>query len=116
VAQWARVHSKKVYRWIKEGKLEAIQRLAEGDLPPLDFSPEPIYPLLPAQWHATAAMARSIRKNGVGNLQGEMGFGKSITAAPVIDLLNAYPALIICPPHLVPKWIREIEETLPTLS
>jgi len=25
VAQWARVHPKTVYRWIREGKLEAIQ-------------------------------------------------------------------------------------------
>ena len=69
--------------------------------------------LLPAQRHAAAAMARSIRKNGVGNLQGEMGLGKSIIGAAVIEILHAYPAVIICPPHLVPKWIREIEETIP---
>ncbi len=25
VAQWARVHPKTVYRWIKDGRLEAIQ-------------------------------------------------------------------------------------------
>ncbi len=25
VAKWARVHPKTIYRWIKEGKLEAIQ-------------------------------------------------------------------------------------------
>ena len=25
VAEWARVHPKTVYRWIKDGKLEAIQ-------------------------------------------------------------------------------------------
>ncbi len=31
--------------------------------------------LLPTQRHAAAAMARSIRKNRVGNLQGEMGVG-----------------------------------------
>ncbi len=31
----------------------------------------------------------------------------------MIDLLDAYPALIICPPHLVPKWIREVEEVIP---
>lgn len=33
--------------------------------------------------------------------------------AGTADLLDAYPALILCPPHLVPKWIREIEETIP---
>jgi superfamily II DNA or RNA helicase len=31
----------------------------------------------------------------------------------VMDLLDAYPAIVLCPPHLVPKWIREIEETIP---
>jgi len=31
----------------------------------------------------------------------------------VIELLDAYPALVLCPPHLVPKWIREIEEVIP---
>jgi hypothetical protein len=31
--------------------------------------------LLTTQRHAAAAMARSIRKNGVGNMQGEMGIG-----------------------------------------
>jgi hypothetical protein len=29
-------------------KIEAIQRLAESDLPPLGFAPEPVYQLLPA--------------------------------------------------------------------
>ncbi len=29
-------------------EIEAIQRLAESDLPPLGFAPEPAYPLLPA--------------------------------------------------------------------
>jgi hypothetical protein len=33
--------------------------------------------------------------------------------AGVADLLDAYPAIVLCPPHLVPKWIREIEETIP---
>lgn len=48
------------------------------------------------------------------------------TALPVVEalktcfkpaesgrLLDAYPAIVLCPPHLVPKWIREIEETIP---
>ena len=69
--------------------------------------------LLPAQRHAAAAMARSIRKNGVANCQAEMGTGKTSISAGVLELLDAYPALILCPPHLVPKWIREIEEVIP---
>ncbi|HAD06931.1 MAG TPA: hypothetical protein DCE76_07200 [Anaerolineaceae bacterium] len=69
--------------------------------------------LLPTQRHVAAALARSIRKNRVANCQSEMGTGKTTMAAGVIELLHAYPALIVCPPHLVPKWIREIEEVIP---
>jgi hypothetical protein len=69
--------------------------------------------LLPTQRHVAAAMARTLKKHGVGNLQGEMGAGKSITGAAITDLLDAYPAIVLCPPHLVPKWTREIEETIP---
>lgn len=69
--------------------------------------------LLPTQRHIATGVARAIRKHGVGNIQGEMGVGKSIGGAAVLELLNAYPAIVLCPPHLVPKWIREIEETIP---
>ena len=69
--------------------------------------------LLPAQRHAAAALARSIQKNGVANCQAEMGTGKTSITTGVLELLNAYPALVLCPPHLVPKWIREIEEVIP---
>lgn len=69
--------------------------------------------LLPTQRHIAAGIARAIRKHGVGNVQGEMGAGKSIIGAGILELLDAYPAIVLCPPHLVPKWIREIEETIP---
>jgi len=69
--------------------------------------------LLPAQRHAAAALARSIRKNGVANCQAEMGTGKTTISTGVIELLDAYPAIVLCPPHLIPKWIREIEEVIP---
>ncbi len=69
--------------------------------------------LLPAQRHAAAAVARCIRRNRVANIQAEMGVGKTTIACGTIELLNAYPALVLCPPHLVPKWIRELEEVIP---
>jgi len=69
--------------------------------------------LLPTQRHIAAGVARAIKKDGVGNVQGEMGVGKTVVGAAVLELLGAYPAIILCPPHLVPKWIREIEETIP---
>ena len=69
--------------------------------------------LLPTQKHITAGVARAVKKYGVGNVQGEMGVGKTVVGAGVMELLDAYPAIVLCPPHLVPKWIREIEETVP---
>jgi hypothetical protein len=69
--------------------------------------------LLPTQRHIAAAIARALRKHGVGSIQGEMGSGKTRQAAAALELMGAYPAIVLCPPHLVPKWIREIEETIP---
>jgi hypothetical protein len=69
--------------------------------------------LLPVQRHVAAAVGRAIRKHAVTNVMGEQGVGKTTLGASVIELLDAYPAIVLCPPHLVPKWIREIEETVP---
>lgn len=69
--------------------------------------------LLPAQRHIATALSRVIKMHNVGNMQKEMGTGGTIMSIATFDLLNAYPAIVLCPPHLVPKWIREIEETVP---
>lgn len=69
--------------------------------------------LLPAQKHVAIAAARAIRQHKYSIICAQMGFGKSITACAVVEALNAYPALIVCPPHLVPKWVREIEDAVP---
>ncbi len=69
--------------------------------------------LLPAQRHVATALSRAIQLHKVGNLQKEMGAGGTIMSIGTMELLNAYPAIVLCPPHLVPKWIREIEETVP---
>ena len=69
--------------------------------------------LLPTQRHIAAGVARAIKKHSVSNVQGEMGCGKTTVGAATLELLDAYPAIVLCPPHLVPKWIREIEETIP---
>ena len=69
--------------------------------------------LLPTQKHAAIALARAIRAQSTANLQGEMGLGKTTMAAATIELLDAYPAIVICPPHLVTKWLREVQEVIP---
>jgi len=44
---------------------------------------------------------------------GEMGSGKTIIALSVLN--NAPPSrtLVVCPTHLVTKWVREAKETIP---
>jgi len=40
-------------------------------------------------------------------------YNKTTIGLADIELLDAYPAIIICPPHLVDKWQREAEEVIP---
>lgn len=91
-------------------ELAVVDRLGK-QRKPLPGQAEP--GLLPTQKHAAIALARAIREHRTASLQGEMGLGKTTVAAAVIDLLDAYPAIVICPPHLVPKWIREVREVIP---
>ncbi len=45
-------------------------------------------------------------------LADEMGLGKTVQALAFIATANAYPALIIVPPHLQRNWVRECERFL----
>ncbi len=69
--------------------------------------------LLDQQKHAVLALARACGRHGHALLQGEMGLGKTTIALATIDLKDAYPALVICPPHMVGKWRREAREVIP---
>ena len=44
---------------------------------------------------------------------GEMGVGKTFIAIAAAQLAGFRRVLVLCPPHLVGKWQREIEETIP---
>lgn len=81
---------------------------------PLPGQPAP--GLLPVQKHTAFALARVLRAHGAANAQGEMGVGKTTVGLAVTELLDAYPALVLCPPHLVPKWMREAEDVIPGLQ
>lgn len=45
-------------------------------------------------------------------LADEMGLGKTVQALAFLAAANAYPALIVVPPHLVRNWVRECERFL----
>jgi len=69
--------------------------------------------LLATQKHVGIALTRALKREPNALLQGEMGFGKTTVGLAVIDALNAYPAIVIGPPHLVEKWQREAVEVIP---
>jgi hypothetical protein len=69
--------------------------------------------LLDVQKHAAICLARVMRERRAALVQGEMGAGKTTIALATVDLMGAYPAIVVCPPHLVNKWRREAEDVIP---
>ena len=77
------------------------------DLPPLLREP------LGAQADAIRGAALSLRAQRGTTVVGEMGTGKTFIAAAAAYTAGFQRSLVICPPHLVRKWKREVEETVP---
>jgi hypothetical protein len=69
-----------------------------------------------AQGDAIRAVAVSLQRHRGTNLVGEMGTGKTTIAAAAAYLAGFRRVLIICPPHLVRKWQREVLATVPGAS
>ena len=95
------------------------QRMVES-YPPL-YRPSEHAVLLPAllrrplgaQADAIRGAALSLRANQGTTVVGEMGTGKTFIAASAAHAAGFRRVLVLCPPHLVPKWKREVEETVP---
>ena len=68
---------------------------------------------LGAQADAIRATALSLQRQPGTILVGEMGCGKTTVAAAAAYLAGCRRVLVLCPPHLVRKWRREIEQTVP---
>ena len=68
---------------------------------------------LGAQADAIRGAALSLSANQGTTVVGEMGTGKTFIAASAAHAAGFRRVLVLCPPHLVPKWKREIEETVP---
>ena len=81
----------------------------ERDEPIPDLLRQP----LGAQEHTIRATAQSLRNSRGTTIVGEMGTGKTYIAIAAARMANYRRPIIICPPHLVPKWKREVEITLP---
>ncbi len=68
---------------------------------------------LGAQGDAIRAIALSLQRHSGTTVVGEMGVGKSMLAAAAAYLAGFRRVLILCPPHLVRKWRREVLATVP---
>ena len=78
-----------------------------GTLPHLLRSP------LGAQADAIRGAALSLEAHLGTNVVGEMGTGKTFIGAAAAYMAGFQRVLVLCPPHLVRKWKREVEETVP---
>ena len=98
----------------------AIARRVVASYPPLYRPsenglglPELLRSPLGAQADAIRGAALSLRANRGTTVVGEMGTGKTFIAAAAAHMAGFRRVLVLCPPHLVRKWKREVEETVP---
>ncbi len=90
-------------------------------VPSTDTPHDPSFmrPMFDPQAHAATAAAKQLQNDSACLLVAECGTGKTIMAQGVAQLHaqlsgnSAYRAIVMCPPQLVGKWIRELEETIP---
>ena len=99
---------------------DAIARRVVESYPPL-YRPSENGGTLPrllrkplgAQADAIRGAALSLEAHRGTTVVGEMGTGKTFIAAAAAHMAGFKRVLVLCPPHLVPKWKREIEQTVP---
>ena len=94
-----------------------ITRAVTDAYPPLVTRAEPLPGLLrkPLGYQAEAitATALSLKTHRNTLLVGEMGTGKSFCSIASAHQAGMHRTLVMCPPHLVEKWAREVHETVP---
>ncbi len=66
-----------------------------------------------AQADAIRGAALSLRTHRGTTVVGEMGTGKTYIATAAAHMAGFNRILVLCPPHLVRKWRREVLETVP---
>lgn len=71
----------------------------------------------PAQEHVVSASVKLLNAGEKAVIVcGEMGVGKTLIMATIAHTHangKPYRGLVFCPPHLVPKWERELYQTIP---
>lgn len=85
---------------------EIASRSARG-LPILPGLTEP--GLLPIQKHFGIGAVRVMKKHRQAIVEAEPGFGKTLVATLSLEVMDKWPALVLCPGHMVRKWKRTLE-------
>lgn len=66
-----------------------------------------------SQIDAIGGIVKALKSRDSAILRGDMGLGKTYISVAASPALGYSRTLVICPPHLVGKWKREIKLTLP---
>ena len=66
-----------------------------------------------SQIDAIGGIVQALRSRDSAILVGEMGLGKTYISIAAAAALGLTKILVVCPPHLVRKWRREVKQTVP---
>ena len=69
-----------------------------------------------SQIDAIGGIVQTLRSRDSAILVGEMGLGKTYISIAAAAALGLKRVLVVCPPHLVSKWRREVKQTVPTAT
>ena len=78
--------------------------------------PEILRPPMGKQEDAIQGAVISLKSNKGTTIVGEMGTGKTFIGATAAHMAGFQRVLVLCPPHLVQKWKREVENTIPEVN
>ena len=109
LGEFIRTYKEAIARTVTESYAPIYQPSQPGHRP----LPQLIRPPIGAQEHALRGAVLSLQVNQGTVIVGEMGTGKTYIGAAAAHMAGFRNILVICPPHLVRKWKREIEMTVP---
>src|SRR5215831_12922634 len=69
-----------------------------------------------SQIDAIGGIVQALKSRDSAILVGEMGLGKTYISIAATAALGFTKTLVVCPPHLVSKWRREVKQTVPSAT
>ena len=109
LAEFINVYKEGIARTVTESYAPIYQPNQPGHQP----LPKLVRPPIGAQEHALRGAVLSMQANRGTMIVGEMGTGKTYIGAAAAHMAGFQNILVLAPPHLVRKWKREIEMTVP---